>query len=93
LINELDQGGGPARAALQAGFARWEALIAQGFQRVADNGGLVPGTEATALAAGVLAAFQGGLLLAELIGDVEPLRRALDTALTGALVEASSPAG
>jgi AcrR family transcriptional regulator len=88
LIHELDQDSGPARQALQAGFARWEALIAQGLQRVAENGGLTAGTDATALAGGLLAAFQGGLLLADITGDVQPLRRALETAIAGALTPA-----
>ncbi|HEY2500083.1 MAG TPA: TetR/AcrR family transcriptional regulator [Mycobacterium sp.] len=88
LIHELDQESGPARQALQAGFARWEALMAQGLQRVAENGGLTAGTDATALAGGLLAAFQGGLLLADITGDVQPLRRALETAIAGALTPA-----
>jgi len=92
LINELDQDTGPARAALQAGFVQWEALIATGLQRVADNGGLTPGTDAQALAGGLLAAFQGGVLLSDITGDVDPLRRALEIAISGALAQASSAA-
>ena len=88
LIHELDQDSGAARQALQGGFARWEGLMAQGLQRVADNGGLTAGTDATALAGGLLAAFQGGLLLAEMTGDIQPLRRALETAIAGALTPA-----
>jgi TetR/AcrR family transcriptional regulator, transcriptional repressor for nem operon len=93
LINELDQDSGPARKALQTGFARWEALMAQGLQRVADNGGLTVGTDAQALAGGLLAAFQGGVLLADITGAVDPLRRALEIAIAGALAETPSPIG
>lgn len=92
LINELDQDTGPARTALQTGFAQWEALMAQGLQRVADNGGLTAGTDARALAGGLLAAFQGGVLLADISGDVDPLRRALDIAVIGALADTPSTA-
>ena len=92
LINELDQDGGPARSALQAGFARWEALMAQGLQRVADNGDLTVGTDPQALAGGLLAAFQGGVLLADITGAVDPLRRALEIAMAGALAETPAPA-
>jgi AcrR family transcriptional regulator len=91
LIHELDSDSEPARNALQAGFARWEGLMAEGLQRVADNGGLTAGTDASALAGGLLAAFQGGLLLAEMTGDVQPLRRALETAVAGALTPAVTP--
>ncbi|MGB6207023.1 TetR/AcrR family transcriptional regulator [Mycobacterium sp.] len=83
LVHELDQDDGPARDALKAGFARWEALFAEGLRRVADNGGLLADTDPAMLAGGLLAAYQGGVLLADASGDVEPLRRAL-TALTAA---------
>jgi hypothetical protein len=62
--------------------------MAQGLQRVADNDGLTAGTDATELAGGLLAAFQGGLLLADITGDVQPLRRALETTMAGALTTA-----
>lgn len=86
LVHELDQDEGPARDALKAGFARWEALFARGLQRVADNGGLIAGADPKLLAHGLLAAYQGGVLLADVSGDVEPLRRALETVMAAALV-------
>lgn len=79
LIHQLTETDEAAKAALKAGFARWEALLAKGLQRVADNGGLIVGTDPAVMAVGLLAAYQGGLLLAELNGDIEPLRRALRT--------------
>lgn len=86
LVYELDRSDdGPARATLKSGFARWEQVLAEALQRVADDGGLLPGTEPTILAAGLLAAYQGGMLLADVSGDVAPLRHALDTALAAAL--------
>jgi TetR/AcrR family transcriptional regulator, transcriptional repressor for nem operon len=93
LVNELDQDSGPARQALQAGFAKWEAVMAQGLQRVADNGGLTAGTDVQALAGGLLAAFQGGVLLADITGDVAPLRRALKIVIDGAVAETSLRTG
>lgn len=86
LVHELDRDDGPARDALKAGFVRWEGLFAQGLRRVADNGGLAADTDPTVLAAGLLAAYQGGVLLADAMGDVEPLRRALETVTETALV-------
>jgi TetR/AcrR family transcriptional regulator, transcriptional repressor for nem operon len=85
LVHELDQEDGPARDALKAGFARWEALFAEGLRRVADNGGLIAGTDPSLLAGGLLAAYQGGVLLADVSGDVERLRRALDSVTAAAL--------
>ncbi|TDK92979.1 TetR/AcrR family transcriptional regulator [Mycolicibacterium mucogenicum] len=86
LVYELDRSAdGPARAALRAGFGRWEQVIGDAFQRVAADGGLLPGTDPAVLAAGLLAAYQGGMLLADVSGDVAPLQNALDTALAAAL--------
>jgi TetR/AcrR family transcriptional repressor of nem operon len=91
LVNELDRDDGLARAALRTGFARWEALLAEGLRRVADNGGLRAGIDPSLLASGLLAAFQGGVLLADVNGDVEPLRRALDMLTTAALSPSTTP--
>jgi AcrR family transcriptional regulator len=86
LVYELDRSAdGSARATLKAGFGRWEQIIADAFQRVADDGGLLPGTDPAALAAGLLAAYQGGMMLADVCGDVAPLQHALDTALAAAV--------
>ena len=70
---------------LKAGFTQWEALLADGLRRVADSGGLMPGTDPAVLAGGLLAAYQGGMLLADVAGDVESLRRALNTVVAVAL--------
>jgi TetR/AcrR family transcriptional regulator, transcriptional repressor for nem operon len=88
LVHELDRDSGPAREALKAGFARWETLFAEGLRRVADNGGLTAGTDPSLLAGGLLAAYQGGVLLADVSGGVEPLRRALETVTVAALAPA-----
>ena len=61
FVYELGVGDHAARAALKAGFARWEKLLRQGLQRVADNGQLAPQTDPRALAAALLAAYQGGV--------------------------------
>ena len=89
LVYQLDADAGAARVALTDGFARWETLFTQGLRRVADNGELLPGTDPSVLAAGLLAAYQGGILLADVRGDVEPLRRALQIVMAAALAPAS----
>lgn len=88
LVYQLDADAVAARAALKAGFARWEATFAEGLRRVADNGELLAGTDPSALAAGLLAAYQGGTLLADVSGDVEPLRHALQTVMAAAFAAA-----
>ncbi len=86
LVYELDRAeDGPARVTLKSGFARWEQVMADALRRVADSGGLLPGTEPAALAAALLAAYQGGMLLADVSGDVTPLGHALDTVLAAAV--------
>jgi TetR/AcrR family transcriptional repressor of nem operon len=85
LVHELDQDNGPARVALKAGFVRWEELFAEGLRRVAESGDLIADTDPSVLAAGLLAAYQGGVLLADAMGDIEPLRRALATVTAAAL--------
>ena len=91
LLYQLDAEAVTARAALRTGFARWEKIFAEGLRRVADNGGLVAGTDPSMLATSLLAAYQGGLLLADVSGDVECLRRALQTVTDAALVPPSTP--
>ena len=91
LVYELDADAGAARVALKAGFARWESVFANGLRRVADNGELLAGADPSVLAAAMLAAYQGGMLLADVSGDVEPLRRALQTVMAAALPPRSKP--
>ena len=83
LINQLEDGDHAARRALVAGFASWERALEAGLQRVADAGGLATGADAGTLASALLAAYQGGVLLSNVTGDVAPLRRAL-RGVTGA---------
>jgi TetR/AcrR family transcriptional regulator, transcriptional repressor for nem operon len=91
LVYQLDADAAAARAALVAGFARWEKIFTEGLRRVADNGELLDGTDPSVLATGLLAAYQGGMLLADVSGDVEALRDALQTVLAGALAPPSKP--
>ena len=87
LIHQLRENDVAARRALVSGFTRWEQLLEAGLQRVDDTGGLNKSSDAATLASALLAAYQGGVLLANATGDVAPLRRALrgvvDAALTG----------
>jgi TetR/AcrR family transcriptional regulator, transcriptional repressor for nem operon len=87
LIHQLGEKDDAARRALLTGFVTWEELLEAGFRRVADSGGLTVGSEPRTLAAAVLAAYQGGVLLGSVTGDEAPLRRALEGVTNAALVE------
>ena len=71
-----------ARAIVAASFKRWEASIMAGFLRMHALGRLAPEADPRQLAVALLAALQGGLLLAQVQRDPEPLAAALDALLT-----------
>ena len=71
-----------ARAMLEASFKRWEASIMAGFLRMHALGRLAPEADPRQLALATLAALEGGLLLAQIQRDPEPLAAALDAMLT-----------
>ena len=70
-----------ARALLAGGFERWQAAISDGLRRLHDAGHLPDGTDPDDLAVTLLAALQGGLLLAQVQRDTRPLETAVDTLL------------
>lgn len=65
------------------GLAAWRDSIAAGLARVRDAGQLDPAAEPHRLATAVVAAVQGGLMLAQVERDGAPLRAALDTTYAG----------
>ncbi len=71
-----------ARALVAAAFKRWEVSIMAGFLRMHELGGLPPESDPRQLALATLAALEGGLLLAQVQRDPEPLAAALDAMLT-----------
>jgi TetR/AcrR family transcriptional repressor of nem operon len=81
LAAELSDTDEAARQALAAHFATWERLLADGFQRMRDNGTLRADADPATLSVAVMAAVQGGYLLAQTAHDAEPMRVALDMAL------------
>ena len=78
LGSELAETEPEARAVVAASFKRWEASIMAGFLRMHALGRLAPEADPRQLALATLAALQGGLLLAKVQRDVEPLAAALD---------------
>jgi AcrR family transcriptional regulator len=81
LANELACRSDDARQSLSAVFARWQGLLADGFARMRESGELDPGADPGELAVAVIAALQGGYLLAETMQDERPFAVALDMAL------------
>ncbi|MEN3540339.1 TetR/AcrR family transcriptional regulator [Microbispora sp. ZYX-F-249] len=81
LANELSCRHDDARRSLAAVFDTWQGLLADGLARMRDSGELDPGTDPRELAVAVIAALQGGYLLAETMQDERPLAVALDMAL------------
>jgi TetR/AcrR family transcriptional regulator, transcriptional repressor for nem operon len=74
-LAELDHA---ARRGVAAGYGRWETAIRSCLQAMRDRGQLVPSADPGQLATAVLAALQGGLLLAQIERSVRPLAAALD---------------
>ncbi len=70
-----------ARALLAAGFGQWSAAISDGLRRLHAAGHLPDGTDPDKLAVTLLAAHQGGLILAQVERDTRPLETAVDTVL------------
>jgi TetR/AcrR family transcriptional regulator, transcriptional repressor for nem operon len=81
LAGELARTDAETRAALAAGFTRWEALFRDGLQAMRDRGDLRPDADPAQLAAGLLASLQGGMLLTQTTRDIRHAEAALKTAL------------
>ena len=82
LGSELAETEPEARAVVAASFKRWEASIMAGLLRMHALGRLAPEADPRQLALATLAALEGGLLLAKIQRDPEPLAAALDAMLT-----------
>lgn len=81
LSAELSDTDDDARRALVDAFRDWQQLLAAAFERMRDNGVLAEDIDPDAMATSVMAAVQGGYLLAQLAHDSEPMKLALDMAL------------
>jgi TetR/AcrR family transcriptional repressor of nem operon len=81
LAAQLAETDAQARALLAAGFGQWSAAISDGLRRLHHTGHSLNGTDPDDLAVTLLAALQGGLLLAQVQRDTRPLQTAIDTLL------------
>jgi TetR/AcrR family transcriptional repressor of nem operon len=81
MASELADQDEEARSMLAESFAEWEGLLAAGLRRMRDGGVLRQDADPEKLATGLMAALQGGYLLAETAHDITPMEVALDMAL------------
>jgi TetR/AcrR family transcriptional repressor of nem operon len=81
MANELADQNEEARVSLAGLFESWEGLLAAGLRRMQDKGTLRPDADPGQLAVGLMAALQGGYLLASTAHDVRPMEIALDLGL------------
>ncbi|MEB3049882.1 TetR/AcrR family transcriptional regulator [Mycolicibacter sp. MYC123] len=69
------------RPALAEAFRSWEKPLAEGLRTMRARGELGPRENPDRLAASLIAALQGGMLLARISGDVTTLRDTLNAAV------------
>jgi AcrR family transcriptional regulator len=81
LAGQVAETDADARDLLAAGFGQWSAAIGDGLRRLHAAGDLPAGTDPDKLAVTLLAALQGGLILAQVERDTGPLETAVDTVL------------
>lgn len=82
LVSQLAEQDEGARGVLADAFARWEAPLLAGLTTMRDRGQLRADADANSLADFVMAALQGGLLLAQVRRDPDQLASALAGART-----------
>lgn len=81
LASELVDTDPDARAGLIEGFGLWLAPVQSGLAAMRASGALQSHADPEALAVGLLAALQGGLLLSRVLEQTAPLEAALDAAI------------
>jgi TetR/AcrR family transcriptional regulator, transcriptional repressor for nem operon len=91
LAAELSDVNDTARVALAKYFDEWEQLLADAFARMRDRGVLRDDADTHLLALGVMAALQGGYLLAQTAHDSRPMEAALDMAINHVRTFGTSP--
>jgi len=81
LASELADQDEAARLTLNDHFHTWQGLLTAGLARMVEAGVLRPDADPEVLATGLMAALQGGYLLAQTARDVGPMQIALDMAV------------
>jgi TetR/AcrR family transcriptional repressor of nem operon len=81
MANELSDTNDEARALLDETLRKWEQLLVDGFRRMIESGVLRSDADPEKLAIGMMAALQGGYLLAQAARDAAPMNTALNMAI------------
>lgn len=91
LVSHLAEQSGAMRAKLEDAFQTWQSYLAAGLRRVQERGELNAEVDVAELATGIVAALQGGLILAQAARSEKPLRAALDLAVGRVVCSAPPP--
>ncbi|WP_199240070.1 MULTISPECIES: TetR/AcrR family transcriptional regulator [Kribbella] len=89
LSTELSDRDEDARIDLDAHLTAWISLLADALERMRANGTLRPEADAQALATGIMAALQGGYVLAQAARDPGPMEIALELAMASVQAQAT----
>jgi AcrR family transcriptional regulator len=81
LATEVSGRNEDARLQAAAGFDAWERLLADALERMRQRGELRADAPPGALATGLLASIEGGMVLSQARKDMAPLRIAVDAGL------------
>jgi TetR/AcrR family transcriptional repressor of nem operon len=81
LTTQLSDRNESARVVLEEAFNRWSDLLASCLERLCLAGRLDPQADVQRLAVAIVAALQGGYILAQAARESQPLADALDMAL------------
>jgi TetR/AcrR family transcriptional regulator, transcriptional repressor for nem operon len=81
LVGQLAERDEVARAGLAAGFDHWTAGLAAALHRIREAGELGPKADPDELATSLMAALQGGYLLAQASRRIEPMETAVSSML------------
>jgi TetR/AcrR family transcriptional repressor of nem operon len=82
LVGQLAESDPDARSLIAAGFERWSTTIREELRLLHADGKLAPGIEPDDLATTLLAALQGGLLLAQVQRSPQLFETVVDTLLS-----------
>lgn len=92
LVGQLAEQSSAARAKLEDAFRTWESYLAAALRRMQERGELDAAADPAELGTGVMAALQGGLVLAQAGRSEQPVRTALGLAVDRVAL-AAAPAG
>jgi len=92
LVGQLAGRSSTARATLEDAFRTWESYLAAALRRMQERGELDAAADPREFGTGIMAALQGGLVLARAARSEQPVRTALGLAVDRVAL-AAAPAG